>query len=198
MKAQRPHDNLPSLRTSHRVQWPLYLVATVLIWLVIISINVLLSHLPSITQQGRRECQTRLWQCICCPFATATSTTASAASHSKWFRVGSVKSHFMAFSGVIESNSAVLSRMARSTLSLRTVTAVPNHVLPLRVMASFRPTFFPLDLHVSRSYQRRGYLLETYGWWRLGVARVPKTNVATVTEDRCIVSVIVSKGAILI
>ena len=121
------------------MQTSLYLPATLTMWFLMTLINVALSKLPSDTQAGSWLCQTSVWQWICLPEERASATTSSAPLNEKLFRVGSTTSHFMAFSGVTDPNSAGLSMMARSVASLRIVTAVPKKLLPCALIAWLRP-----------------------------------------------------------
>lgn len=57
------------------------------------------------TQLGVWLCQTSVCPCTCWPFCVAKSTIASAPDQLNWFWLGSVASHFMAFSAVIWLNS---------------------------------------------------------------------------------------------
>lgn len=104
------------------MHFPLYRAITVLMWFSITLIRVALL-LIWFTQFGNWEYHTRVWQRICFPFCVAQLATWSAPLKLNCPRLGSVASHFMAFSGVMEPNSDLI--MFCSLLSLRMVSEVP-------------------------------------------------------------------------
>ena len=73
------------------------------------------------------------------PFCVAKFMTWSAPPKEKDPRLGSVASHFMAFSGVIEPNSFLFLMMFCSELSLRMVSEVPMYERPLATIAALSP-----------------------------------------------------------
>jgi hypothetical protein len=130
-----PGDS-PSLTTSQWVHFPLYRPISWLMWLVMTEIRVALLKLLLETQLGSCEYHTRVWQRTCLPFCVAQLTCWSAAPKLNWPRLGSVASHFCAFSGVMEPNSLLM--MFCSCVSLRTVRDVPMYPRPAATMAALR------------------------------------------------------------
>lgn len=114
----------------------MYRPITWLIWLVITEISVALLKPLLETQLGSCEYYTSVWQRTYLPFYMAQLTCWSAALKLNWLRLGSVASHFYAFSGVMEPNSLLM--MFYSYESLRTVRDVPMYERPAATMAALR------------------------------------------------------------